>query len=280
MASNTFTTATSSNCIINGSSLSSSGITSDTYSTNTFTINGIAANGVSSYDYVASNIATQSYIQESINKLEKEIAEKYMKKENNTMNDFDFGSFNSADIRLSTYGIAIKNKTGKFVSYDAKAKRLIDVDILNVPVEASKIFYKFPKALDDISEGDIIIHNSNLVFVEDNLGNKINVINPYEGTEQTILPLRSPYGYDYVVCVISILSQFPEADEKNPFGAMLPLLLMKKDNNNNLLPFLLMRDSNIDPMTLALLGNNSGDILPFILMSQNKKIIDKEHAKS
>ena len=32
--------------------------------------------------------------------------------------DFNFGPYNSNSIRLSIYGIAIKNKAGKWVSYN------------------------------------------------------------------------------------------------------------------------------------------------------------------
>ena len=33
-------------------------------------------------------------------------------------NDFNFGPYNTSSIHLSPYGMAIKNKAGKWVSYD------------------------------------------------------------------------------------------------------------------------------------------------------------------
>jgi len=34
------------------------------------------------------------------------------------MSDYNFGAYTNSDIRLSNYGIAIKNKMNKWVSYD------------------------------------------------------------------------------------------------------------------------------------------------------------------
>jgi len=36
----------------------------------------------------------------------------------NMNNEFNFGPYNAPNVRLSPYGMAIKNKNGKWVSYD------------------------------------------------------------------------------------------------------------------------------------------------------------------
>jgi len=144
----------------------------------------------------------------------------------------------------------------------------MDVDILNIPIETSKIFYKVPRAVEDIEPGDIIIHNDTILIVEENNGNRFLAINPYEGTEQTVLPSISPFGFDYITCIINLMENLPQADSSNPFGAALPFMLSGK-NNNGLLLALTYSDGEIDPMTLALMGNT--DITPFLLMQMLKK---------
>jgi len=39
-------------------------------------------------------------------------------KENKMNNEFNFGPYDASNVRLSPYGIAIKNKNNKWVSYD------------------------------------------------------------------------------------------------------------------------------------------------------------------
>jgi hypothetical protein len=80
-------------------------------------------------------------------------------KENDSMNlfkNFDFGSCENDNVKMSMYGIAVKNANGTWVSYDAKNGNIIDVDILNFN---AKYLYKMPVAIKDIKAGDVVIHN-------------------------------------------------------------------------------------------------------------------------
>lgn len=183
----------------------------------------------------------------------------------------NFGSYTGNSLRLSPYGIAVRNKTGKWVSYNSESKRLFDVDVLNVEIDVSKMFFKVPKAISAVSVGDIILHNGSPVFVEEIKDNKFMVINPYEGTEVTILPAVSPFGFDYIIAVVSLTDYMPAADANNPFGNLLPFLIGKDNQNLGLILALSGGIDKIDPMMLALMsgGDNIGLILT---MSQlNKK---------
>ena len=202
---------------------------------------------------------------------------------NNMANEFDFGPYEGSNIRLSTYGIALKNKTGKWVSYDKEKKRLMDVDVLNIPVDTKKLIYKVPKAVDDVDEGDVVIHNGNLVIVEKKQGEgRFLAVDPIAGTEYVILPAVSPFGFDYLTTIISLAAYLPAADKDNPFGSMLPLMLSTKDNNG-LLMSLLLRDSmyNLDPTILALMlsGDVSSYILLMMLNDKEKKKKEKDYEK-
>lgn len=210
----------------------------------------------------------------SIEECIKDVLEKYLKeedKDNKMNNNFGFGAYNTNNIRLSIYGMAIKNKAGKWVSYNKKENCLMDVEILNFEIDPTKIFYKIPKAIDDVMPGDIILHNDVPVFIEGYEGNnKFSVINPYEGTAVTILPLKSPFGFNYVTQIISITDMLPKATKDNPFGNLLPFIVSGSDN----LPLLMMMMgediSDIDPMMLIAL-TGKGDMSMFLMMQAMKK---------
>ena len=159
-------------------------------------------------------------------------------------NEFNFGAYNNQNLRLSPYGMAIKNKEGKWVSYNKDNGQIIDVDIINIGLDCSKIFFKIPKPVSSVNPGDIVLHNNIPVFVEEVKDKRFIVINPYEGTELTILPATSPFGYNYVNVIISLTEFFGSATENNPFGNLLPLILSGDSNNNLLLPYLLMNASD------------------------------------
>ena len=208
----------------------------------------------------------------------KQVIDEYMKeKEKKNMNDFSFGPFNTSEIRLSLYGMAIKNKAGKWVCYDRKTKRLMDVEPFNFEIEAKRLFYKMPKATNTVVSGDIILHNGKLVFVEEvrNDG-KFDVIDPAEGTAITVLPTVSPFGFNFVTSILNLADCMPAADEENPFGNLLPFLLMKDNGGDNALALAMMMQNqgkDFNPMMLALLNGGKSDLSTLMVMQmmQNKK---------
>jgi len=186
-------------------------------------------------------------------------------------NNFNFGAYKTDSIRFSLYGMAIKNKAGKWVSYDKKTHRLMDVEILNFDINSSDIFYKVPVAIDRVKAGDIVLHNDKLVFIEVVLDNgKFEVIDPYEGTAITILAPISPFGFNYLVQIVCLMDVLPEASAENPFGSFLPFILGKGDNSAFLM-MLMINDSikDIDPMMLALMSGKN-DISTYMLMQMFK----------
>ena len=79
-------------------------------------------------------------------------------KENNFMNknfmNFKFGKVESDDVRVSMYGIAIKNVDGRYVSWDVKNHAVMDVEIMNMPCD--DFLYMMPVAIKDIKSGDVV----------------------------------------------------------------------------------------------------------------------------
>ena len=214
---------------------------------------------------------------QTINQAQQRNTNKEKDNEKKMNNEFNFGPYNNQNIRLSPYGIAIKNKSGKWISYDKNNERIIDVDIFNIEIDPTKIFYKLPRALRDIEPGNLIIHNNTLMFVENIINNRLTAIDPVEGVEKTVLPAISPFHYDYIPVIISLTDYMPEATEDNPFGNLLPFIMMG-NNINSLIPILLTSGgdfSDIDPMLLlAASGDNS--FLMLQLMMKNKKKDDKK----
>ena len=188
--------------------------------------------------------------------------------------DFSFGPYNTSSIRLSPYGMAVKNNADKWVSYDKETRKLIDVEVFNIKIESSKIFYKIPKAVNDVIPGDILLHNSKLVFVENvREDGKFEVIDPAEGIALIIIPTVSPFGFNFVTQIVSLTDCMPEATADNPFGNLLPFMLGNGDSNGLLLAMMLRKnkDFNIDPMMMAFMCTGKSDMTPFLLMNLFKE---------
>ena len=185
--------------------------------------------------------------------------------------NFDFGPVDSS-VRMSLYGMAIKNASGTYVAYDENSKSIMDVDILNFE-GANKFIYKVPVALKEVRCGDVIIHARKPMFVQGAYADgRFKVLDVFDGEEKTIVPARSPFGFDFMTKVVSFVN-FTNADSANPFGNLLPLMLLNdgnaKDNNALLMMALMGNNFTGNPMMMYMLMNKDGknnDILPFLLM--------------
>lgn len=202
------------------------------------------------------------------------------RKENNSMNlfkNFDFGSCENDNVKMSMYGIAVKNANGTWVSYDAKSENVVDVDILNFD---AKYLYKMPVAIKDVKVGDVVIHNRKPMFVTVVEGGKLGAIDPAAGEEKVILLTKSMFGFDFVTKVVNLfgdLSATASADA--PFGNMLPLMLLADGGkSDDMLPLMFaMGGGKFDmsnPMMLYFLAkdNKNKDILPFMFFANGQGI--------
>lgn len=212
-------------------------------------------------------------------------------KENTAMKfNFDFGPVNASMVRMSLYGLAVKNKAGTWVSYDAKAGDIMDVDILNF--DGAKFLYKMPVAIKDIAIGDVVIHNGIPMFVIAiaTNGTYITAVDPINGERKDIMLPKSPFGFNFATKVVNFLGNTfnASATAENPFGNMWMLMAMSGENKdmNDILPFLMMNnatpgiDNNV-LMFMALSNTKDGskDMLPWLLMmnTQNSTIATPAH---
>ena len=215
----------------------------------------------------------------------------YAKKANVNKNDegektkmkgfnFDFGPCTNDQVRMSMYGLAIKNASGEWVSYNDG--QVVNVDVLNF--DGAKYMFKMPVAVKDIAVGDIVIHNRVPMFVE-SVENGIHVVDIRAGEKKEILPTTNMFGFNFVTKIVSLFNAFqssPTPDQ--PFGNMLPFLMLngedgKSMDSDTMLMFMMMQNQNgstnifANPMMLYFLMKDKGgnDILPLMLMmNQNK----------
>ena len=202
----------------------------------------------------------------------------HTKKENNIMKfNFDFGPVNPSMVRMSLYGLAVKNKAGTWVSYDAKAGDIMDVDILNF--DGAKFLYRMPVAIKDIAIGDVIVHNGVPMFVIAiaTNGTYITGVDPVNGERKDIMLPRSPFGFNFATKVVNFLGNMMiGATAENPFGNMWMLMAMSGDNKDmsDILPLMMLSGANGGTMDsnmlmfMALSGDNK-DMLPWLMMSQS-----------
>ena len=223
-------------------------------------------------------------MEERINKLETNNDDNVKGEGNNMkMFNFDFGPIKDNDaVRMSPYGLAVKNVNGTYQAYDKKNGEIMDVDTFNF--KADNMFFKIPVAIDAIEAGDVIIFNRRpcFVFGFSEQGDVI-AIDIAMGEKKTILPSKSPFGFNYITKIVSLVDNMfggeaPSAE--NPFGNILPFMLMNEDNSSmkDMLPMMMLMNGNaggtIDPMMLYfMMKADKGDtdsMLPFLLM-MNKK---------
>ena len=215
----------------------------------------------------------------------------YAKKANENKNDegektkmkgfnFDFGPCTNDQVRMSMYGLAIKNASGEWVSYNDG--QVVNVDVLNF--DGAKYMFKMPVAVKDIAVGDIVIHNRVPMFVE-SVENGIHVVDIRAGEKKEILPTTNMFGFNFVTKIVSLFNAFqssPTPDQ--PFGNMLPFLMLNSEDgksmdSDTMLMFMMMQNqsgsTNIfaNPMMLYFLMKDKGsnDILPLMLMMNQSK---------
>ena len=212
------------------------------------------------------------------------------RKENDKMKfgNFDFGPCANDNVRMSMYGIAIKNAAGTYVSYDAANGEIIDVDVFNF--DGGKYMFKLPVAIKDVKVGDVIIHNRTPMFVvgfAENTGDLI-AVDIRAGEKKTIMPMRNMLYLDFVPKIVSLfdMNGMTQPSSDMPFGNMLPLMMMSDDNKDMDMKDILIMSmlanggnmSNMNPMLLYFLASDEADgtsmkdkLLPMMLLSNQQK---------
>ena len=241
-------------------------------------VKGIDAIGLKGETY-SLNVSGIDKLEDRVEKLEKTVIKKQnipcniedSNKEDKKMKgfNFDFGPVNGDKVRMSIYGIAVKNNAGTYVSFNPQSQEIIDVDILNF--DGEQFLYKMPVAINAIRTGDVVIHGRKPMFVEVVNATDITVVDVFEGERKNIMPTKSPFGFNFMTKVVSIMDMMnggstPSAE--NPFGNILPFLMLNQKGENDFNPMMLMLMMNQQGV-----ANNMNMMLP-LLMTQKDGQVD------
>lgn len=219
-------------------------------------------------------------IEERINKLETNNDDVKGKGNNMKMFNFDFGPIKDNDaVRMSPYGLAVKNVNGTYQAYDKKNGEIMDVDVFNF--KADNMFFKMPVGIDAIEAGDVIIFNRRpcFVFGFSEQGDVI-AIDIAMGEKKTIMPTRSPFGnFSFITKIVSLLDNMmtPPSND-NPLGNMWMFTLLDNDNKSmkDILPMMMLMNgtnnmSGFNPMMFYFMSDKTdGDkdwLLPMLMMN-------------
>lgn len=162
-------------------------------------------------------------------------------KENDTMNiptmRFDFGPANADAVAMSPYGLAI-HCGDSWYAYNTKDSQTIDVT--GMTFSFKNAIYKMPVAVNQVKEGDLIIHQKKAMYVvQVNDKTSIEVIDLAASEQKTVIPVSNMFGFNYVTKVTPLFNLgniVPSAE--NPFGNILPMMMMSsmfedgKDNKS------------------------------------------------
>lgn len=191
--------------------------------------------------------------------------------------NLEFGKYKGTDVKMSIYGPAftvVGNGQGAWISFD-KNNELIDVtDMLidGVPIMV------MPTSPENLSEGDFIHYTGVWMQVRDiDIDGTITAYRLYDRTIQKVLPTKNIFGFNYYTKLITF--NFGEnANSDNPFGNLLPLMMLSEGGtiNDNLLPLMLMSnntsfDFKTNPMLLYMMMSKDSDNtnwIPFMLMNK------------
>ena len=136
------------------------------------------------------------------------------KKESNEMNimpnvNFDFGPAGDG-VRVSPFGLAIMNSKGQWVTYDF-----------------GKMIYKMPVAVKDIKPGDLIVHQSRAMYVQEIEDGNIYTVDILAAEKKNVLPVTNVFNFNFVTKVVSLMNfdmGTPSPDQ--PFGNIMPIMMM------------------------------------------------------
>lgn len=234
---------------------------------------------------VAKMTGTSDSLVDKINEIvDKKLEERKEPNKNMKNFNFDFGPCSGENIKMSIYGLAIKNKAGTWVSYNSATNQIVDVDIMNF--DGAKYMYKIPVALNAVHVGDIIIHNRYPMFVTEvnPSTNVLGAIDVCEGEVKKIIPTTNMFGFNFITKVVSLFDMGNvNPSPENPFGSnILPYLMLANKNDSDASDNINFRDmlifsnfmngsnsyalNNPAMMYFLMSDKNDNDMLPLMFM--------------
>jgi len=225
--------------------------------------------------------ATSSYIEDKSYSNCPHYKEKCKEGNDNMFNKMfkgiEFGKIVDGSIVMSIYGPAFRTADGGYIAHQGQGD-YVDADGFLFDGNDSFCF-KMPVGRKAVSIGDIIVHNKKYCRIIDCDDRGDFVVEDIMNKEvKTIMSSRSPFGFDFYTKVITFGEDMFKADRDNPFGSMLPMLMMmsdgRKSNDNSMMMAMMMMQNcqtEIDPMMMYFMmsGSDRNDMLPMLMMMQS-----------
>ena len=190
------------------------------------------------------------------------------------MKNIEFGKVNTSDLAYTFNGICFRDADGNYTSLnpDGTFTNVYDM-VMDIPI------YVMPVGKDQIKVGDIIKYFDKWVMIAQIDNTTITTIDPWTREIRVIIPEKSVFGFDYYTKVIDIFSGINiNADSSNPFGIMLPFMMMSdKSDIDPMMLMMMMNGQNLNgmnPMMMYMMmskdsGMKKDNMLPFMMMMNN-----------
>jgi hypothetical protein len=166
------------------------------------------------------------------------------------MGNLTFGAVDDNRIKYSFKGIAFDTADGGYVVYnsDSTFTNIGDM-VIDMPV------YVMPVTKNQIKVGDIVQHNGMWVIVREITPTEIRAVIPSVKEIVSIVPETSIFGFNYFSKVMDIFGNVANtANSDNPFGDMLPLVLMGDSNNKDIMMLMAMNGGAFDMNNLMIMA--------------------------
>lgn len=172
------------------------------------------------------------------------------------------GRYTSGTIKYSPSGLAFLTDSNSYVVYNVDT--LVATDVANLVMDIP--VYGIPVALKDLKKGDTIVYNEVYYLVKAITDTHISAINVRKGTIENLIPKTSIFGFSFYVKLITLMENF-KPDPSNPFGSMLPFLMLENSGND---------DSMRDIMMMSMMSGGTANSSMFpLMMMMNKDGGDK-----
>ena len=192
---------------------------------------------------------------------------------NKMFKNLKFGKLSNDTIKYSFNGIAFQSSDGYVTFNDDLTFTNVNDMVMDIPV------YVMPVAANQIEIGDIIIQNEQPVMIREISSNEIKVIKPFSREIVSIVPEKSIFGFDFYSKVLNVFEGLGSAaDQGNPFGNMLPFLMMSEgkgsQSNSDMMMMMALMGGKLDMsnpmMMMALMGEKTDSMLPMMMLMNNK----------
>lgn len=146
----------------------------------------------------------------------------------NIMKNVKFGQLNTDKVAYSMQGMAFKSSDGDYLVYK-KDQPAVNVNefVIEMPL------FVMPVSLKDIQVGDIICKGEDFVLVDSVGESYITAINTDKSEIVTIVPQVNMFGFSFYSKVVAPTNLFGEATPDNPFGNILPLIMMSDEDSDS-----------------------------------------------